>query len=187
MTTVATAYAMAQFLDKGKISGKSQPLQVAAAMADNLAPRDGAPSPVMEAPPNANQTNALRSLGTLANILAACVRDGGTACMSLFALTAPAKGPKPSDHVRRDRKQSHQSDDERRGDLRVGQRAARYEPYLGPEHGPDAPSELQRLDGLHARRQGQRDRPGRRERGGVVPVRRPREHRLRRGRLRLDH
>lgn len=149
MTTVATAYAMAQFLRKGKIAGKPLPLQVAAAMADNLVSAEtGLPSSVIQSPPNANQTSTWRALGTLANILAACVRDGGAACTSLFALTAPAKGPKPATTLQAMHAIARNPTTNLEAIYALGDAQHVYAPYLGPDFGPQAPSELQRLDGF---------------------------------------
>lgn len=76
MTTVASAYAMSQFNINGSISGPQLSLQIASDMAENLvAAATGEPSTLIQLPPNANQTNTWRELGTLSNIIAACVRS----------------------------------------------------------------------------------------------------------------
>ncbi len=70
LTTVAGAYSMAQFFRDGSISGPPLSLRIAAGMNDNLVSPDGTPSQVLLTSPNADQTNALRSTRSLANLLA---------------------------------------------------------------------------------------------------------------------
>jgi hypothetical protein len=86
LTTVATAYAMAQFFNAdGRVVGKALPLQVAAGFATELVdPATGAVSTVIQNPPNANQTNTWQELGTLANMLAACIDFSDVLCNELF-------------------------------------------------------------------------------------------------------
>jgi hypothetical protein len=75
LTTVAAAYSMAQFAQGTRIGGNAFGLRIAAMMNGNLADTStGGPSQVLLNPPNADQTNALRSLRSLANLVAACVR-----------------------------------------------------------------------------------------------------------------
>ena len=95
LTTVAASYSMAQFLRTGVISGNSFGLQIAAGMNDNIVvPATGQSSPVLLNPPNADQTNSLRSTRSLANLLAACVNDPDVTA-SLFDLTTPPGGLPP--------------------------------------------------------------------------------------------
>lgn len=98
MTTVASAYAMAQFLSGKGVSGKALPLQVAAGMFRNLAsPAQGSISPVLVKSPNADETNARRLMATLSNILAGCVRARDErACERLFRLTRKEEKSSPS-------------------------------------------------------------------------------------------
>ncbi|MFL5540046.1 MAG: hypothetical protein ACJ8J0_13730, partial [Longimicrobiaceae bacterium] len=95
LTTVAAAYAFAQFTGESAISGPVSPLGVAAGMCANLASTTGDPSAVMLDPPNADQTNSLRSLRSLANLLAWSVREGGW--ITLQTLTTPPQGHAPAD------------------------------------------------------------------------------------------
>lgn len=103
LTTVATAYAMAQFLDPSKlllesslIKGSLKGLNIASQMNHNLVdPMTGSFSAVVASPPNAFETNAQRSLGSLANLLLPCVRNGGSDCTFLYNETA-FNGSKPS-------------------------------------------------------------------------------------------
>lgn len=98
LTTVAAAFSMAQFADGTSLSGNTFGLRTAAMMNDNLVdPLSGAPSPVLLAPPNADQTNALRSTRSLANMVAACARaTQGAEAMFLKLATAPG-APPPGD------------------------------------------------------------------------------------------
>lgn len=96
LTTVAAAYAFAQFVESSTISGSAFALRIAAGMSANLAsPLSGQPSEVMLNPPNADQTNSLRSLRSLGNLLAVTVRPG--AWDTLVGLSTPPGGPAPGD------------------------------------------------------------------------------------------
>lgn len=91
-TTVASGYALAQFLHNRKLRGPSPGLQNAAATVSNLVePRTGKISFVLANSPNGNATEALATFNTLANALAACDLDGST-CPRLFRLTRPPVG-----------------------------------------------------------------------------------------------
>lgn len=143
MTTVASAYAMAQFLDGKTISGKPGPLKIAAAMFRNLTkPEDGTVSNVLRRSPNADETNARRLMATLSNILAACVRKGaGGDCAPLFSATGGSAttleamisiARNPTKNVREI--------------FALGDAATPFRPALLASQGPDAPNELMRLD-----------------------------------------
>lgn len=96
LTTVAAAFSMAQFIQNGVIGGDAFGLQLASLMNDNLVDkRTGASSSVLLNPPNADETNSLRSTRSLANLLAACVNNVPEAVTNLFAATTPpvAGGP----------------------------------------------------------------------------------------------
>jgi hypothetical protein len=95
LTTAAASYSMAQFLRTGVISGNSFGLRIAAGMNDNIVlAAMGQSSPVLLSSPNADQTNSLRSTRSLANLLAACVKDPNVTA-SLFGLTTPPGGLPP--------------------------------------------------------------------------------------------
>ncbi len=146
MTTVAAAYATAQLAVGTRISGTSLQLTSAAGMAANLvSPTSGLPSTVITSPPNANQTNTWRELGTLSNILAACVRADtvGRACTKLFALTGTtptsttwtamqAIARNPARHVK--------------PIFALGSAAHVFSPYLTTAFGPSARTKWTRLD-----------------------------------------
>ncbi|WP_455361577.1 Vgb family protein [Streptomyces sp. SYSU K21746] len=98
-TTVAAAYAMAQFTDGRDIAGTYPGLQNAAATAQNLADvTTGKIAAVLAAPPNGSETSTLRAFNSLANTLAGCV--AGKTCEELFRLARPAGGDRPSNTFR---------------------------------------------------------------------------------------
>jgi hypothetical protein len=98
LTTVAAAYAMAQFIDGSAIAGNTFGLRIASGMNDNLvSPLTGESSAVMLNPPNADQTNSLRSTRALANLLAPTARQQSGAWGTLQQLTTPPGGPPPAD------------------------------------------------------------------------------------------
>lgn len=95
-TTVAAAYAFAQFTRHGAVSGGSPGLPNAAAISHNLADvRTGGIAPLLAAPPNGRQTSTLAAFNSLANLLAGCVRGRG--CDELLRLAQPPGQPKPED------------------------------------------------------------------------------------------
>ena len=100
LTTVAFSYSMAQFLKNGVLAGDDFGLWIAAGMNNNLVEvNTGESSPVLLSSPNADETNALRSTRALANLTAACVRNGTTDCDTLFDLATPSGGLRPTDTV----------------------------------------------------------------------------------------
>jgi len=103
LTTVAAAYSMAQFTSNGMISGSGMSgdvnfaLRLAWGMNNNLVDlRTGDASSVLQSSPNGDETNSLRSLRALGNLLAACVPEQRSAIDMLFALTTPAYSQPPS-------------------------------------------------------------------------------------------
>jgi hypothetical protein len=100
LTTVAFSYSMAQFLDNGALRGNAFGLRIAAGMNNNIVNvSTGDSSPVLLSSPNADETNALRLTRALANLAAACVRNGKNDCDTLFALATPPGGSMPADIV----------------------------------------------------------------------------------------
>ena len=96
-TTVALAYALAQFADGPNITGKAPGLQNAAAMAQNLVDlTTGQAGSVLSSPPNGSETSTWPEFNSLANLLATCV-NAPAACVSLFALATPPGGQPPRD------------------------------------------------------------------------------------------
>jgi hypothetical protein len=94
-TTVAAAYAMAQFIAGEKIGGPKPGLPNAAATVRNLVDlENGGIGAVLGSSPNGTETSALLTVNSLANMLASCVREVG-GCSTLFALTTPPGGAAP--------------------------------------------------------------------------------------------
>ncbi|WP_329575914.1 hypothetical protein OG500_02345 [Kitasatospora sp. NBC_01250] len=95
-TTVAGAYAMAQFTEDGRIGGNPIGVRDAAAVSHNLADvRTGGVAPLLAAAPNGDQTSTLPTFNALANALAGCV--GGPTCDELLAAAARPGRPAPTD------------------------------------------------------------------------------------------
>lgn len=100
LTTVAAAYAFAQFWDNGVIAGDPFGLSLAAGMYENLVSRiTGQPSDTLITPPNADQTNALRSIRSLANLLAASVEEYPGAHQGLIGVATQRDGIAPVDSL----------------------------------------------------------------------------------------
>jgi hypothetical protein len=96
-TTVASAFAMAQFIAGRNIAGKAPGLQNAAATVQNLVDvTSGQVGSVLGNPPNGSETSTMAEFNSLANVLAACV-NAPTACSSLFDLTRPPGSKPPHD------------------------------------------------------------------------------------------
>jgi len=142
MTTVASAYAMAQFFDGKAIAGKSLPLQVAAGMFRNLAvPDRGEVSQVLRRSPNGDETNARRLMATLSNVLANCVRNGAVdGCAPLFAAAGGATTLEAAINI------AHNPANKVHEIFALGNAVQPFQPALLASQGPDAPDELMRLD-----------------------------------------
>lgn len=94
-TTVAAAYALAQFFRGTRVAGKNPGLRNAAAMSRNLAlPRSGRISPVLNRFPNGGSTSTRATFNSLANLVATC-RFPGLRCARLLRL-ARRPGAAPS-------------------------------------------------------------------------------------------
>jgi len=97
LTTVGSAYALAQFTRGAAVRGPSPGLDNAAATAFNLiAPATGDVSPVIATPPNGTDTDSLATLRTLANIVAGCTRGTPRSCLRLFLTARPPGGRRPA-------------------------------------------------------------------------------------------
>ena len=96
-TTVATAYAMAQFFDEDEIDGPSPGLQNAADILTRLVELDtGDTTFFLNTFPNGSSTTTQGAFNSLANMLAACVRDENE-CDTLFDLATTPGGDEPGD------------------------------------------------------------------------------------------
>jgi hypothetical protein len=97
LTTVAAAYAMAQFVGPNGIAGSSPGLQNAAATSGNLASvESGEVAAVLAASPNGSETTTLATFNSLANLIAACIVSQPN-CNSLFSLATPPQAGAPAD------------------------------------------------------------------------------------------
>lgn len=96
-TTVATACAMAQFIEGTQIGGPYPGVQSAAATAHNLADiGNGNVAALLAGPENGITTSTMARFNTLANLVSACVGDPAT-CAAVFAAATPPGGTLPQD------------------------------------------------------------------------------------------
>ena len=146
LTTVAAAYATAQFARGVVIDGTSLQISSAAGMSANLvSPFKGQPSSVISQSPNGDQTNAWRELGTLGNILASCVRTpvSSKACTTLFSLTKTSKSGTTWDAI-----QSIAINPARNVTalFDLGTKSSAFAPSLRTDQGPRSSENLKKLD-----------------------------------------
>ncbi|MCB1494823.1 MAG: hypothetical protein KDJ86_03475 [Bauldia sp.] len=98
LTTIASAWTGAQFLDGTALSGNALGLGIAAGNVPNLVDREtGGLGPVIQDPLNSSQTTTLAKFNTLGILLSACVTDLPGACDKLFAVATPPGGTAPTD------------------------------------------------------------------------------------------
>jgi hypothetical protein len=99
LTTVASVWTHAQFIDGTAIQGHALGLRIAAGNVPNLVDvTNGGLGPVVQDPLNSSQTTTLATLNTLANLLAGCAtRIRGDACEKFFAAATPPGGTAPTD------------------------------------------------------------------------------------------
>jgi hypothetical protein len=95
-TTVAMGFAMAQFIDGGKVTGKNPGLKNAAAMTRDLTDTQGHDAKVLTSFPNGHSNSTLATFGSLANLLALC-RHEGPGCRRLLALGGVPGGGRAHD------------------------------------------------------------------------------------------
>ncbi len=95
-TTVAAAYAMAQFVVPGGIDGTYPGLQNAADISQNLAdPANGGIADMLGSFPNGLSTSTLSTFNSLSNIIGSCV-NSDSGCAELFDLATPPGGVEPT-------------------------------------------------------------------------------------------
>ncbi|WP_139840134.1 hypothetical protein [Pseudoruegeria sp. SK021] len=98
LTTVASAWTGAQFLDGSDLRGDALGLRIAAGNVPNLVDLEtGGLGPVIVDPLNGPQTTSLAKLNTLGSLLSACVMAIEDACDKLFDLSTPPGGTAPTD------------------------------------------------------------------------------------------
>jgi hypothetical protein len=137
-TTVATAYAMAQFTNGRRVGGKAPGLQNAAGTAQNLADvATGGIGSVLGSHPNGALTSTLPTFNSLANMLAACVQDAAN-CEALFAAARPPRGAAPDDTLEAMVNIAHNPWLRVPELFAVSQLQAQYEPALAAGEAPDA-------------------------------------------------
>lgn len=99
MTTVASVWTHAQFLDGTAIKGHALGLKIAAGNVHNFVNlQTGGWGEAIQGPLNSTQSPTMANFATLANVLAGCVTNvKPDACKSLFAATTAPDGKAPSD------------------------------------------------------------------------------------------
>jgi hypothetical protein len=99
MTTIASVWTHAQFLDGTAIKGPSLSLRIAAGNVPNFVDlQTGGWGTTIQDPLNSGQTPTMANFATLANLLAGCVtRVTADACPKLYTATTSPKGDTPND------------------------------------------------------------------------------------------
>jgi hypothetical protein len=99
MTTIASVWTNAQFLDGAALKGPALGLRIAAGNVPNFVDlASGGWGEAIQDPLNSGQTPTMANFATLADVLAGCVtRVVGDACARLLAAAAPPKGGAPTD------------------------------------------------------------------------------------------
>jgi streptogramin lyase len=99
MTTVASVWTHAQFLDGDKIKGNAVGLRIAAGNVPNFVDLEtGGYGTVIQHALNSNETPTMANFATLANVIAGCVtRVKADACTSFFAAAAGPDSANPAD------------------------------------------------------------------------------------------
>jgi DNA-binding beta-propeller fold protein YncE len=97
LTTVASAWTGAQFLDHSELRGNVLGLRIAAGNVPNLVDLEtGGLGPVIQDPLNSSQTPTLATFNTLGNLLAACIKTP-EARAKFFEAATPPGGAAPTD------------------------------------------------------------------------------------------
>jgi len=99
LTTIASVWTHAQFIEGAAIKGHALGLRIAAGNVPNLVDvTTGGLGPVIQDPLNSSQTSTLATFNTLAILLAGCLtRVRGDACDKFFAVATPPGGAAPTD------------------------------------------------------------------------------------------
>ena len=99
MTTVASVWTHAQFIDGMTIKGAPLQLRIAAGNVPNFVDLEtGGWGDAIQDPLNSSQTPTMANFATLADLLSACVtRVKADACSSLFEAATPPGGGAPTD------------------------------------------------------------------------------------------
>ena len=101
MTTVASVWTHAQFLDGTAIKGHALGLRIAAGNVPNFVDlQTGGWGTTIQDPLNSGQTPTMANFATLADVLSGCVtRVTPDACSKLFAAATPPEGRRPDRHA----------------------------------------------------------------------------------------
>lgn len=146
-TTVATAYALNQFLDGTTIDGTWPGLPNAAATFRNLVnPATGGIGRVLGRSPNGDRTSTMRAVNSLANLLAGCVRAPRW-CDPLFDLARPQGGARPTDTLAAAHAIAANPANHAAALFTLSRRASTYTPALRSSQAPDAWTLALRYDG----------------------------------------
>jgi streptogramin lyase len=99
LTTVASVWTGAQFLNGTALSGKALGLRIAAGNVPNLVDLEtGGLGPVIQDPLNSSQTTTLATFNTLGDLLTGCItRVQAETCDKFFAAATPPGGVAPTD------------------------------------------------------------------------------------------
>jgi streptogramin lyase len=99
LTTVASVWTGAQFLNGTALSGNALGLRIAAGNVPNLVDLEtGGLDPVIQDPLNSSQTTTLATFNTLGDLLTGCItRVQAEACDKFFAAATPPGGVAPTD------------------------------------------------------------------------------------------
>jgi len=98
LTTVASVWTAAQFLDGSALRGNALGLRIAAGNVRNLVDLEtGGLGPVIQDPLNSSRTTTLAKFNTLGILLSACVTSLPGACDKLFEAATPPGGDRPAD------------------------------------------------------------------------------------------
>jgi hypothetical protein len=99
MTTVASVWTHAQFLDGSVIKGPALSLRIAAGNVPNFVNLEtGGWGDAIQGPFNSTQTPTMANFATLSTLLAGCTTQvSPDACNKLFAVTTPPSGKVPTD------------------------------------------------------------------------------------------
>ncbi len=99
MTTVATVWTHAQFLDGDAIRGNALSLKIAAGNVPSFVSLEtGGWGDIIQGPLNGSQTPTMANFATVANVLSGCVAlVTPDACSKLFAAATPPTGSAPTD------------------------------------------------------------------------------------------
>ena len=99
MTTIASVWTHAQFLDGTAIKGNALGLKIAAGNVPNFVDlQTGGWGSAIQDLLNSGQTPTMANFATLANVLSGCItRAKADACDKLFAASKPPKGAAPTD------------------------------------------------------------------------------------------